>query len=200
MAITRKVCDQIGGFEAFASLLAEDQAIALAVRSAGLRWKLSLRIVRNVIVTRTLRQALARQIRWAKIRYSFSKITYIAEFLVNPLPLAILAACASAALASAAFPSTLALTASVSLLRWLETRILSRSTGVAISSAYLLLAPLQDILQFGTQFTAFFSKEVNWRDHRTRLGRGTVMLPSRHIVTDGKRFPSDAGLKWGRLP
>jgi ceramide glucosyltransferase len=200
MAITRGVCDRIGGFESFAGLLAEDQAIALAVRSAGLRWTLSLNIVRNVIVTRTLSQALARQIRWGKIRYSFSRAVYTAEFLANPVPLVLLAMGASASLTPQWFEYVLAFSAALILLRCLEARLLSRAAGAEASRKYILLAPLQDIMQFGIQFVPFFSKEVNWRDHRARLGRGTVMLPSRHVVSEGKRIRAEGGLKWGRLP
>lgn len=84
--------------EAFATgrwsfpVLAEDQAIGLAVREAGFAVVLSTLAVRNVIVHRTVRRALDRQIRWNKIRYSFSRSMYAAELLIHPLPFAILAA------------------------------------------------------------------------------------------------------------
>jgi ceramide glucosyltransferase len=200
MAITREVCDRIGGFESFADLLAEDQAIALSVRSAGLRWELSLNIVRNIIVTRTLGQALARQIRWGKIRYSFSRAIYTAELLVNPVPLSILAVCAAAALAHEWLGYAAAFTTLLSFLRCLEAGLLSRLSGARLARTQILLAPFQEILRFGTWLAPFFSKEVVWRDHRARLGRGTLMLPSSHVVTDDNRVPGDAGLKWGRLP
>src|SRR5260221_3682165 len=97
MAITRDALRAIGGFAAFANVLAEDPAIGLAVRGAGYAVALSPVVVRNVIVRRTLRRALDRQIRWNKIRYAMSKGLYAGELLLFPLPLAILAGIAGAA-------------------------------------------------------------------------------------------------------
>src|SRR5207244_1073629 len=66
MAISRRALRDIGGFVRFANVLAEDQAIGLAVREAGYRVALSPCVVRNVVIGRTLRRALERQIRWNK--------------------------------------------------------------------------------------------------------------------------------------
>src|SRR5207244_1097523 len=76
MALSRRALDAIGGFAAFGDVLAEDQAIGLAVANAGFRVAVSDTVVKNVIERRTLGKALARQIRWGKIRYSFSKAMY----------------------------------------------------------------------------------------------------------------------------
>ena len=60
MAIRRDVLEAIGGFEAFTNVLAEDQAIGVAVRGAGCGVVLSPVVVRNVTVRRTLRRAFSR--------------------------------------------------------------------------------------------------------------------------------------------
>ena len=103
MALTRAAHDAIGGFAAFTHVLAEDQAIGCAVKAAGFRIALSEIVVRNVTVTRSLRRALDRQMRWGKIRYSFSKLTYTGELLLNPLPFSLLA-CGGAALGPSGLP------------------------------------------------------------------------------------------------
>src|SRR3989442_3810018 len=77
--------------EGDARVLAEDQAIGVAVKRAGFDVVLSPLIVPNVVVKRSLRRALDRQIRWNKIGYAFSRPTYSAEVLLNPLPFALLA-------------------------------------------------------------------------------------------------------------
>ena len=92
MALPRHVHDLIGGFAAFGEVLAEDQAIGLAVREAGFRVVLSPVVVSNVIERRTLARALDRQVRWGKIRYAFSKFLFAGELLMNPFPVALLAA------------------------------------------------------------------------------------------------------------
>ena len=174
MAIRREVLDAIGGFESFAYVLAEDQTIGLAVKQAGYRVVLAPTIVRNVSVKRTLREALARQIRWNKIRYSFSRIIYAAEFLANPFPLAALASIAAIVLCGDI--TSVVLPAAAIAIRFVQAAILNRATAAGISARRLLLMPMQDILQFIGQWAPLFSSEVRWRAVRTRLGRGSLML------------------------
>lgn len=162
MALRRETLERIGGFEAFGEILAEDQAIGLAVREAGYRVVLSPVVMRNVVVSRPLQRALARQVRWNKIRYAFSRMTYLGEFLLNPLPLAFITI-------------EPGLIAAVVLIRLFQTLILARATGSTLPAWRLLLAPVQDMIQFGAQFLPFFSKQVEWRGHRARLGPGTQM-------------------------
>ena len=164
MAISRQALDVIGGFRAFHRVLAEDQAIALAVTRAGYAVRLSPVVVRNVVVRRTLRRALDRQVRWNKIRYAFSKATYSAEVLVNPLPFALLAA----ALGLVWLP---ALTL---LVRIAQVAVLSRATGARLG-ARVLLVPLLDLLQFGAHFVPYGDNTVTWRGHVRRIGRDTVL-------------------------
>jgi len=170
MAITREALDAIGGFAAFTNVLAEDQAIGVAVSEAGYRVALSPVVVRNVIVQRTLRRALDRQIRWNKIRYAMSKACYATELLVFPLPLAILAALAGtlAGVTSAPLLPCLALA-----LRIAQVAVLARVTGARVT---LPLVPLLDVLQFGAQFVAWFDDTVTWRGHTARIGPNTVLI------------------------
>src|SRR5262249_23373502 len=126
MAIRREVLDAIGGFESFAYVLADDQAMGLAVKQAGYRVVLAPSIVRNVSVKRTLREALSRQIRWNKIRYSFSRIVYVAEFLANPFPLAALASIAAIILCGDL--TSLALPAAAMVIRFIQAVVLNRTT------------------------------------------------------------------------
>ena len=200
MAITREVADRIGGFEAYATRLAEDQAIGLAVREAGYRWALSPVVVRNVIINHSLGQALSRQLRWGKIRYAFNRALYTAEFLSNPLPLSLLGSVVSVFLAPQMTASVAAFTFGIAVIRCLQAGILARAVRTGLAWPGTLLAPLQDLLQFCTQFVPFFSSEVNWRNHCARLGPGTVMLPSRRgVLESGSAGVSpEPPFTWGR--
>ena len=61
MAITRReALHGIGGFERFRRVLAEDQAIGLAVQEAGYEVALSPVVVRNVVVARSVHRAVDR--------------------------------------------------------------------------------------------------------------------------------------------
>lgn len=170
MAITRVALEAIGGFEAFRHVLAEDQAIGLAVRKAGHRVVLSPVIVRNVVVRRTLRRALDRQIRWNKIRYAMSKRCYAAELLLFPFPLAMLGAVAGVLAGSTVAP-LLPLYALV--LRMVQSAVLARAAG---ARAEPTLVPLLDVLQFAVQFVPWFDDTVTWRGYSARIGRHTVLL------------------------
>jgi ceramide glucosyltransferase len=182
MALTRAAHDAIGGFAAFTDVLAEDQAIGCAVKAAGYRIALSAVVVRNVTVSRPLARALDRQARWGKIRYSFSKLTYTGELLLNPLPFSLLA-CGGAALGPSGLPPLpFAAAGAILLLRLVQGFVLAWATRSDLTAAQVLLLPVKDLLQFATQLVPYLSREVDWQGHRARLGPGTLLEPSRHAL------------------
>jgi ceramide glucosyltransferase len=185
MALSRKALDKIGGFEAFANVLAEDQSIGLAVADAGYRVALSRAVVHNVVERRTMVAAVKRQVRWGKIRYSFSKLRYTTEFVCNPLPL-LLAASLVCAIAgpSIAFPAGL-LAASAAGARILQAATMRYLTGTRVPLLSVMLVPVQDCIQAAAQFIPYFSNHVDWRGFRTRLGRGTQILEPRRVINSG---------------
>jgi len=161
MAITRSALDAIGGFERFHRVLAEDQAIGLAVKAAGYDLVLSPVVVRNVVVQRSLRRAVDRQIRWNKIRYSFSHRLYVCELLANPLPFALLA------------PPMLPL---VLAARYAQFAMLNRATRAGMTWKQLAASPLLDLIMLYAWFVPFFSNRITWRGYRARIGRDTEMI------------------------
>ena len=175
MALPRTVHDAIGGFAAFGEVLAEDQAIGLAVRDAGWRVVLSPVVVSNVIERRSLARALDRQVRWGKIRYAFSKSLFAGEILLNPFPVALLAALLAVPGGSPWAGPLTSLAVVGLLLRLLQASLLGRLCGVPLRAVDLLAMPLKDLLQLWTQAIPFVSKEVVWHGHRTRIGKGTVL-------------------------
>jgi len=168
MALSRRAYEAIGGFAPFARVLAEDQAVGLAVKRAGFDVRLSPVVVRNIVVDRTVRRAVDRQARWNKIRYSFSRWLYASELIANPLPLAIAAACLEPRLAL--FPPL------VLAARCLQLAILARATRTPMTWRQLAAAPLLDLLMLYAWCVPFFSNQVTWRGYRARIGRGTEMV------------------------
>ncbi len=176
MALPRAVHDAIGGFAAFGEVLAEDQAIGLAVREAGFRVVLSPVVISNVIERRPLARALDRQIRWGKIRYAFSKALFAGELLLNPFPVALLAALLAVAGGSHWAGPLASLSLVVALARAFQASLLGRLCGTPLRHVDLLAMPLKDLLQLWTQLIPFVSKEVVWHGHRARIGPGTVLV------------------------
>jgi ceramide glucosyltransferase len=175
MALPRAVHDAIGGFAAFGDVLAEDQAIGLAVRDAGFRVVLSPVVVENVVERRTIARALDRQVRWGKIRYAFSKALFAGEILLNPVPVALLAALFAVPGGPPWAGPLTSLAAVTLLLRLLQASLLGRLCEAPLGPVDLLAMPLKDLLQLWTQLVPFFSKEVVWHGHRARIGPGTVL-------------------------
>ena len=169
MAISRRAYEALGGFERFRRVLAEDQAIGVAVKKAGLEVVLSPVVVRNVIVARTVKRAVDRQVRWNKIRYAFSHALYAGELVLNPMVFAILAAL----LAPRDF---LLFPLCVTIARWLQFATLNRATGAGLSWQQLAAAPLLDLLMLYAWLVPFFSNSVTWRGYRARIGKDTEMI------------------------
>jgi ceramide glucosyltransferase len=178
MTLSRTVLERIGGFGSFLDVLAEDQAIGLAVKEAGSRVVLSPVVVRNVFEERPLRRALDRQVRWGKIRFSFSVFTYSTEILMNPLALALAALASGFLLTPELAPALGGLVAATALTRVLQASLLARITGAPLGRVPLALMPVKDLLQLATQIVPYFSRHVSWHGHRTRLGPGTILLPA----------------------
>lgn len=169
MAIPRRVLEAIGGFERFRRVLAEDQAIGNAVKEAGFAIVLAPVVVRNVVVERTVRRAVDRQVRWNKIRYSFSHALYGAELLLNPLPLSIVAAFLA--------PRSFALLPPLVLAaRWLQMASLNRTLHAGLTWRQLAAVPVLDALMLCAWYVPFFSNTVTWRGYSARIGRNTEMI------------------------
>ncbi|HEU4889642.1 MAG TPA: glycosyltransferase [Thermoanaerobaculia bacterium] len=165
MALRREALHAIGGFERFRRVLAEDQAIGLAVKAAGYDVALSPIVVRNVIVDRTVKRAVDRQVRWNKIRYAFSHRLYAAELLLNPFFFALLA-----------MPAVPLLPLGVAIARCVQIAVLSRATHAGLTWRQIALTPLLDLLMLYAWFVPFFSNSVTWRGYRARVGRDTELI------------------------
>ncbi len=169
MAISLRALEAVGGFERFRRVLAEDQAIGVAIAKAGLEVVLSPVVVRNVIVTRTVKRAVDRQVRWNKIRYAFSHALYAVELVLNPLVFATVAAMLA--------PRDLLLfPLCVAIARWLQFAMLNRATRAGLSWQQLAAAPLLDFLMLYAWLVPFFSNSVTWRGYRARIGKDTEMI------------------------
>jgi hypothetical protein len=121
--------------------------------------------VRNVVVDRSVKRAVDRQVRWNKIRYSFSHALYVSELVLNPLPFAL-----AAAFFAPVFPLL------VVIARYLQVALLNRALRAGLTWKQLAAVPLLDALMVYAWFVPFFSNKVTWRGYRARIGRGTEMI------------------------
>lgn len=169
MAISRRAYDALGGFERFRRVLAEDQAIGIAAKKAGFEVVLSPVVIRNVVIARTVKGAVDRQVRWNKIRYAFSRALYASELVLNPLVFATLAA----VVAPAQF---LAFPLCVAAARCLQLALLNRAVRAGLTWRQIAAAPLLDFMMLYAWLVPFFSNSVTWRGYRARIGKDTEMI------------------------
>jgi ceramide glucosyltransferase len=167
IALRRSMLDRIGGFHAFADVLADDYAIGVAVRAAGYDVKAAPFLVGHRCFEGSLREFMRHQIRVARTIRSIDPIGYAGTILTHPLPLALLG------MLSGGITATL-LTVAVLAARVTLCRCVERRFGLPRQSYWLI--PLQDVLVFGVYVASFFGATVNWQGVDFRVaGDGTLI-------------------------
>jgi ceramide glucosyltransferase len=167
IALRRSMLDRIGGFHAFADVLADDYAIGVAVRAAGYDVKAAPFLVGHRCFEGSLREFMRHQIRVARTIRSIDPIGYAGTILTHPLPLALLG------MLSGGITATL-LTVAVLASRVTLCRCVERRFGLPRQGYWLI--PLQDVLVFGVYVASFFGATVNWQGVDFRVaGDGTLI-------------------------
>lgn len=161
IALTRETLDAIGGFAAFADILADDHAIGVAVRVPGLHVAVPAFTVAHGCVEASLSALIAHETRWNVTIRRLDPWGYLGHGLVNPLPFAL----AAAAIHPAAWPLIAATVVARSAVAVAVDRITRTRPG-----PYWWL-PARDILTFGLFIVGFLVQSVDWRGSRLRVAR-----------------------------
>ncbi|OQW46039.1 MAG: hypothetical protein A4S16_12235 [Proteobacteria bacterium SG_bin6] len=161
IALRREMLTRIGGFEAFADILADDHAIGAAVRAQGLQVALAPVIVTHGSVEPSLPALLRHELRWAATVRDLNPGRMLGMTLLHPLPFAL------AALALAPGWATGALVALAIGTRLTVAAVVDGLTGR--KTAPWLLLPLRDLLTFGVHVSCFFVRRVEWQGARLAM-------------------------------
>jgi ceramide glucosyltransferase len=159
IAFRRETLARIGGFEAFADVLADDYAIGAAVRALGLTSVVAPVLVSHGCVERTLGEVVAHELRWARTIKRVDPLGHLGSVLTHPLPLSLLATLGLGGAPASAILILLAFVARVWLLRTVD-----RAIGRRLDAWWLL--PLRDMLSFAVFVGSFFGRSVEWRGAR----------------------------------
>lgn len=172
MMLSRRDLEAIGGLEHLVHYLAEDQVCGEDIANAGGGIVLSSSPVDNVLGRLSLRQAISRHLRWARIRRHVSPLGYLGEVLSNPVGIAAGAVLAApSALTGVGFLASLA---AMSVMAWsAERRLGARRPAWAYPPLELLRSLMVALLWP----VPFFSSRVVWRGHRLRIGARTFLEP-----------------------
>jgi ceramide glucosyltransferase len=174
MLLSRDDLDAIGGLAELARYLAEDQVCGELMCERGRRAVVCPHPVDNVLGRLTIREFIGRHLRWARIRRKISPAGYAGEALTNPLLPALGLVAAAPGLASYGIASAvlaLLCAAAIAAERQLGVRRPLIHYPPIVALRCLLAAILWPV--------PFVSNTVSWRGRRYRIGRRTLLLPSR---------------------
>ncbi len=161
IALTRATLEAIGGFAAFADILADDHAIGVAVRVPGLHVAVPAFTVAHGCVEPSFTALVRHETRWNVTIRRLDPWGYIGHGLANPLPFAL----AATALHLAAWPLIpVALVARIAVARAVD-------TATAARAGPWWWLPARDLLTFGLFIAGFLVQSVDWRGARLRVAR-----------------------------
>ncbi len=162
IAIKVPVLRQIGGLAAFASQLADDHAIGMAVRGLGYEVAIPPFAVRHACGERNLRDWFAHELRWMRTIRTVDPAGHAGSIVTHGFPLSMLGL-----ILAGIGPITL-LAAAVTVLARLGLKWQIDSSFEGPAGPYWLL-PVRDVLSFVVFLTSLFGASVVWRNARLQV-------------------------------
>jgi ceramide glucosyltransferase len=161
IALTKATLAKLGGLQSVADRLADDYALGIAARRAGLKVAFPPLIVTHVCAERSARELLLHEIRWARTIRAVDPLGYAGLAITHAFPLALLGVILGG-LTPAAGLVPAALICRFALQAELRRRFLLRH-------AYFWLGPIRDVLSFVVFVASFFCRRLEWRGRRYGL-------------------------------
>jgi ceramide glucosyltransferase len=164
---------EVGGLELVRDILAEDYVLGRAFQKAGKKVLLSTATAENVNVDSSVEHFVSRHARWLKMRAAIHIPGFLGDLAANSTGLSLLAFVTSGLdwRFGAVFLVHAALKAAG------DVYLVGRTRGVPMSWRHRLLAPLRDVLMVAIWPYAAFSRSIEWRGVRLRLGWNTRLRP-----------------------
>jgi len=189
MALWRHDLDLLGGFASVANVLAEDHVLGnRLVRELGAGVAVSSLPVWNIAVEKSVGAFFQRYLRWSVThRTAMTFPAYLAESLLNPIPLAVIG------FALRPGPGAAATLAACAVLKpALDSVAFSRLRSQFFSWHAFGAGWVKDGLLFITWVHGLFAGTVQWRGNRLRvLPGGTLVAPPGHQAAEvAQSFPA----------
>ncbi len=169
MALRRETLEAIGGFAAFADVLADDYALGAAVVAQGLRSVVPRFTIVHSGDEATLNALVRHELRWTRTIYGIDPAGFAGSIVTHCLPLGIAGAAFCGFSGASLAVIGLALAARIGL----KLRVDAVS---GAESGPLLLLPLRDALSFAVFLATFFVNKVDWRGTRYAVSRDGRLL------------------------
>lgn len=165
IALRRATLDAIGGFAAFADILADDHAIGQAVEALGMRVAVPPLLPTHAHDDADLGAVWRHELRWAATVRGVAPGGYAGSVVTYPLPLAILGAVVHPL--AGPIVALAALAARLVFIRSVDAR-------TATLSPWLL--PIRDALSFTVFVASFFVRSVDWRGATLRMAANGAIV------------------------
>ena len=162
MALTRSTLAEIGGLEAVADELADDQMLGRLVRATGRSVVLADAVVATTVAETTLAALWRHELRWGRTIRSLEPVGFAASALQHPLAWALLAVLASGLAAWAVVLFLAAWLIRAAIARALEAT-LRRIDPTLANRTPLWLFPLRDVLSLAILIASYAGTSVEWR-------------------------------------
>ncbi|MFM9829103.1 MAG: bacteriohopanetetrol glucosamine biosynthesis glycosyltransferase HpnI [Sphingomonas sp.] len=169
MALRRETLEAIGGFSAFADVLADDYALGAAVIAHGLRSVVPRFTVVHSGGEATLHALVRHELRWTRTIYGIDPVGFAGSVVTHCLPLAVIGGLFCGFTGASQAVIGLALVARIGL----KLRV-DAVSGCVSGPLHLLL--LRDALSFAVFFMTFFVNKVDWRGRRYAVSRDGRLL------------------------
>jgi len=174
MALWREDLELLGGFESVANVLAEDHALGNRIREElGRKVAVSSLPVWNIAVEKSVGHFFRRYLRWSIIHRTAIRFpTYLAESLLNPIPLAMIGFALRPTSGAA-----VTLVACAVLKPTLDAVAFSRLRRELFSWQAFGVVWVKDLVLFLTWVNGLFARTVVWRGNRLRVRSGSQLVP-----------------------
>ena len=162
IAIKKAVLDEIGGFIAFASQLADDHEIGRAVRAKGHKVAVPSFAVRHACGEAGFGDWFAHELRWMRTIRTVDPGGHLGSMVTHGFSLALVGAILSG-FSELSLSVVLTTLVARAVLKWRIDSLFAENAG-----PYWLL-PVRDVLSFGVFLTSLFGVSVVWQNERLRV-------------------------------
>lgn len=172
MALRGDTLAKIGGFSAFADVLADDYEIGRAARAIGLRLEVPALFALHGCSETSLAALVRHELRWTRTIYGIDRVGFLGSVITYVTPIALLALL----LSGGAMATPLLLLAALVIRSAIKMRIDRISVSV---SGPLWLLPVRDCLSLVVWVLTLFVGEVDWRGTRFKVTADGRLLQKR---------------------
>jgi len=174
MGLRAETLARIGGFSAFADVLADDYEIGRAVRDLGLRVAVCGPFVRHGCSEAGPGALLRHELRWTRTIYGIDPAGFAGSLVTHVTPIALIAVL----LSGGAMATWLLLAAALAVRAAIKLRLDHITRTV---SGPLWLLPLRDCLSLVVWLLTFFVGRVDWRGYRFKVTADGRLMQGRQI-------------------